>query len=149
MLTEYRISIPGLELLSKANDIRSLPFRGEGKVADGGVVAINADGVTCSKVVAESKDFGVVVFHHVGKSGRTDDGKAEAYIDGNVAPVMTMGRIWVKPNEVITTRGKAAKVYVNTTTRTLGQTAAGNTELVGAYWDQPTNSDGLAVVNLG
>ena len=149
MLTEYRIAIPGLELLSKANDVRSLPFRGEGKVADGGVVAINADGVTCSKVAAESKDFGVVVFHHVGKSGRTDDSKAEAYVDGDVAPVMTMGRIWVKPNEVITARGKAAKVYVNTTDGTLGQTAEGGTEFIGAYWDTPNNSDGLAIVNLG
>ena len=62
---------------------------------------------------------------------------------------MVMGRIWVKPSEVITAVGKGAKVYVNTTDGTLGQTADGNTELVGAYWDTPNNSDGLAVVNLG
>lgn len=149
MLGQYKIAIPGLQLLSKADDIRSLPFKGDGKAIDGGVVAINADGETSSKVVAGSKDFGVVVFQHIGKSGRTDDNKAEAYIAGDVPPVMVVGRVWVKPSEVITARGKEAKVYVNTTDGTLGQTADGNTELVGAYWDQPNNSDGLAVVNLG
>lgn len=149
MFSEYKISTPGMRLLSKANDIRSLPFNGDGYAVDGSVVAINADGVTSSKVVAGSKDFGVVVSHHTGKSGRSEDGKIEAYIAGDIPPVMTMGRIWVKPDEVITARGKEAKVYVNTTTGLLSQTAAGNTELFGAYWDQPDNSDGLAVVNLG
>lgn len=149
MLSQYKIAIPGLQLLSKADDIRSLPFQGAGKAVDGGVVAINADGETSSKVVAGSKDFGVVVFHHIGKSGRTDDNKAEAYIAGDVPPVMVVGRVWVKAGEVITKRGKEAKVYVNTTDGTLMQTATGNTEFLGAYWDQPNNSDGLAVVNLG
>lgn len=149
MLGQYKIAIPGLQLLSKADDIRSLGLKGAGKAVDGGVVAINGDGETCSKVAAGSKDFGVVVFHHIGKSGRTDDNKDEAYIAGDVLPVMVMGRIWVKPGEVITATGKAAKVYVNTTDGTLGQTADSNTELLGAYWDTPNNSDGLAIVNLG
>lgn len=149
MRTEYNIAIAGLQLISKADDIRSLGFKGAGKAIDGGVVALNADSETCSAVAAGSKDFGVVVFHHIGKSGRTDDNKAEAYIAGDVPPVMVMGRVWVKPNEAITEIGKAAKVYVNTTDGTLGKTAAGNTEFIGAYWDKPTNSDGLAAVNLG
>lgn len=149
MLNQFRIAIAGLILLSKAHDIRSLGVTGEGKILDGGVVAINDDGETCRKVTAGDTDFGVVMFHHIGKSGRTDDGEAECYIEGDVAPVMIEGRIWVEPSETITERGKTAKVYVNTTDGTLGQTAEGNTELLGAHWDSLTNEDGLAIVNLG
>lgn len=149
MLTNYKIAIPGLQLISKADDIRSLGFKGAGKAIDGGVVAINDDGITCKAVEAGDTDFGVVVFQHIGKSGRTDDNKAEAYIAGDVAPIMVMGRIWVKPSETITEIGKAAKVYVTAATGELSKTAASNIELVGAYWDMPTNSDGLAAVNLG
>lgn len=149
MLTDYKIAIPGLQLISKADDIRSLGFKGAGKGLDGGAVAINDDGITCKAVEAGDTDFGVIVFHHIGKSGRTEDGKAEAYIAGDVPPVMVMGRVWVKPAETITAIGKAAKVYVVADTGELSSTAEGNIELVGAYWDTPSNSDGLAVVNLG
>ena len=149
MQNEYNVAIAGLRLLSKPSEIRSLPYQGDVIAIDGQAVAIGADGETCTNVTADSTDFGVIVFHHIGKSGRTADGKAEAYVKFDVPPVMTVGRVWVKPNEPITARGKAAKVYVNTTDGTLGQTAEGATEWVGAYWDVLTNNDGLAVVNLG
>lgn len=149
MRTNYLIAIAGLQLLSKADDIRALGVKGAGKIEDGSVVSLNDDGETCSKVTTGNTDFGIVVFQHIGKSGRTDDNKAEAYIAGDVAPVMVMGRVWVKPSETITDVGKAAKVYVTAATGALSKTADGNIELVGAYWDTPTNSDGLAVVNLG
>lgn len=148
MQNESRMAIAGLRLKSTPEDVRSLPLTENVKVIDGETVAILATGETCGKAVANATGFGVVVFQHIGKSGRTTDNKAEAYIQYDTLPVMTRGRIWVKPNETITARGKAAKVYVNVTTGTLGQTAGTNTELVGAFWDVPTNSDGLAVVNL-
>ena len=149
MKNEYNVATAGLRLLSKPSEIRSLPYQGDVIAIDGQAVAIGADGETCTNVSEDSTDFGVIVFHHIGKSGRTEDGKAEAYVKFDVPPVMTQGRVWVKPNEKITARGKDAKVYVNTTDGTLGQTAEGATEWVGAYWDVLTNNDGLAVVNLG
>jgi hypothetical protein len=149
MQFESRVAIAGMRLKSTPEDVRSLPLTSTGIVIDGAAVAIAATGETCTAVTSGATDFGVVVFQHVGKSGKTTDGKYEAYTKNDVLPVMTQGRVWVKPNEAITARGKAAKVYVNTTTGTLGKTATGNTELVGAFWDVPTNSDGLAVVHLG
>lgn len=149
MQFESRVAVAGLRLKSTPEDVRSLPLTSVGTVIDGAAVAIAVTGETCEVVTAGATDFGIVVFQHIGKSGKTTDGKAEAYVKNDVLPVMTQGRIWVKPNEVITARGKAAKVYVNTTTGTLGKTSAGSTELVGAFWDVPTNADGLAVVNLG
>ena len=149
MQHETRMAIAGLRLKSTPEDVRSLPLTENVKVIDGETVSILATGETCGKAAANATGFGVVVFQHIGKSGRTADGKAEAYIKNDTLPVMTEGRIWVKPNEVITARGAAAKVYVKVADGTLGKTAAGNTELVGAYWDVPTNADGLAVVHLG
>ena len=148
MQHETRMAIAGLRLKSMPEDVRSLPLTENVTVIDGEAVSVLATGETCGKAAAGNQ-IGVVVFQHIGKSGRTADGKAEAYIKNDTLPIMTEGRIWVKPNEVITARGVAAKVYVNTTNGTLGKTAAGNTEVVGAYWDVPTNSDGLAVVRLG
>lgn len=149
MINEFNVALAGLRLVSTPSDIRSLPYQGDTVAIDGETVAISAGGETCTKVASGSTDFGVIVFHHIGKRGRSPDGKSEAYAKFDVPPVMTQGRVWVKPNEAITARGKAAKVYVNTTNGTLGQTAAGATEWVGAYWDVLTNNDGLAIVNLG
>lgn len=147
MQHETRVALEGLRLKSKASDIRSLPFAGTGMATDGNAVAITATGETCKAVASGDTDFGIVVFQNIGKSGRTADKKAEAYVEFDVVPVMTEGRIWVRPAEPVTTRGKDAKVYV-TPTGQLSATAAGNTEFKGAYWDVPTNDDGLAVVSL-
>lgn len=148
MQHETRMAIAGLRLKSTPEDVRSLPLTENVTVIDGEAVSVLATGETCGKA-AEGNQIGVVVFQHIGKSGRTADGKAEAYIQYDTLPVMTQGRIWVKPSETITARGPAAKVYVTAATGALSQTSAGNIEVVGAYWDVPTNSDGLAVVHLG
>lgn len=147
MQHETRVALSGLRLKSKASDIRSLPFAGSGMAIDGNAVAITGTGETCKAVASGDTDFGVVVFQNISKSGKTADGKAEAYVEFDVVPVMTEGRIWVKPAEPITKRGKDAKVYV-TTTGQLSAVDEGNTEFKGAFWDVPSNDDGLAVVNL-
>lgn len=148
MQYETRMAIAGLRLKSTPEDVRSLPLTENITVIDGQAVSILATGETCGKAAADTQ-IGVVVFQHIGKSGRTADGKTEAYIQHDTLPVMTQGRIWVKPSETITARGPAAKVYVTAATGALSQTALGNIEVVGAYWDVPTNADGLAVVHLG
>ncbi len=148
MQHETRMAIAGLRLKSTPEDVRSLPLTENVTVIDGQAVSVLPTGETCGKAAAGNQ-IGVVVFQHIGKSGRTADGKAEAYVQYDTLPVMTQGRIWVKPSEVITARGAAAKVYVTAATGALSQTAEGNIEVVGAYWDVPTNSDGLAVVHLG
>lgn len=147
MQFESRVALAGLRLKSAPEDVRSLPLT-KGTAVDGGAVAITATGETCKAVESGDTDFGIVVFQHIGKSGKTADGKGEAYIVNDTVPVMTKGRIWVKPVEAITARGKAAKVYV-TPTGGLSAVAASNFELVGAFWDVPSNADGLAVVDLG
>ncbi|AGH57509.1 hypothetical protein PSYG_00048 [Psychrobacter phage pOW20-A] len=149
MQHETRMAIAGLRLKSTPEDVRSLPLTENVTVIDGETVSVLATGETCGKAAANATGFGVVVFQHIGKSGRTADGKAEAYIQHDTLPVMTQGRIWVKPNEAITARGTAAAVYVNVADGTLGQTAESGTLVPNAYWDVPTNSDGLAVVHLG
>lgn len=148
MQHETRMAIAGLRLKSTPEDVRSLPLTEDITVVDGQAVSVLSTGETCGAAAAGNQ-IGVVVFQHVGKSGRTADGKAEAYVQYDTLPVMTQGRIWVKPSEVITARGQAAKVYATAATGALSQTAEGNIEVVGAYWDVPTNSDGLAVVHLG
>lgn len=148
MQHETRMAIAGLRLKSTPEDVRSLPLTENITVVDGQAVSVLSTGETCGAAAAGNQ-IGVVVFQHVGKSGRTADGKAEAYVQYDTLPVMTQGRIWVKPSEVITARGTAAKVYATAATGALSQTAEGNIEVVGAYWDVPTNSDGLAVVHLG
>jgi len=148
MQHETRMAIAGLRLKSTPEDVRSLPLTENVTVIDGETVSVLATGETCGKA-ATGNQIGVVVFQHIGKSGRTTDNKAEAYIQYDTLPVMTQGRIWVKPNEAITARGTAAAVYVNVADGTLGQTAESGTLVPNAYWDVPTNSDGLAVVHLG
>lgn len=145
------IAVAGLVLNSAPRDIRSLPYVGEGVIKDGDLVAIGADGETCTDVTAESEDFGVVVFQHTGKTGRTADGKAEAYKKHDVLPVMVKGRIWVKPSAIVTTRGRAASVYVTTADGVnKGLLAStGTTKVLGAFWDKPSNSDGLAAIDIG
>lgn len=148
MQHETRMAIAGLRLKSTPEDVRSLPLTENITVVDGQAVSVLSTGETCGAAAAGNQ-IGVVVFQHIGKSGRTADGKAEAYVQYDTLPVMTQGRIWVKPSETITARGEAAKVYATAATGALSQTAEGNIEVVGAYWDVPTNSDGLAVVHLG
>lgn len=148
MQFETRVALAGLRLKSAPEDVRSLPLQGAGIVTDGSAVAISDDGETCTAVTGVEKEFGIVVFQHIGKSGRTADGKSEAYAQYDVVPVMTKGRIWVRPDGEVTKRGKTEKVYV-TAEGKLTAVEEGNTELVGAFWDVPNNSDGLAVVDLG
>ena len=147
MQHETRMAIAGLRLKSTPEDVRSLPLAENITVVDGQAVSVSATGETCGAATA-GMPIGVVVFQHVGKSGRTADGKAEAYVQYDTLPVMTQGRIWVKPSEVITARGADAAVYVNVADGTLGQTAGNGTLVPNAYWDVTTNSDGLAVVRL-
>ena len=107
MQHETRMAIAGLRLKSTPEDVRSLPLTENITVVDGQAVSVLATGETCG-AAATGNQIGVVVFQHVGKSGRTADGKSEAYVQYDTLPVMTQGRIWVKPSEVITARGEAA-----------------------------------------
>lgn len=148
MQFESKVSVAGMRLNSTPEDVRSLPYTGDGKVIDGQLVQINDDGETCGDVTAATKNYGVVVFSNIGKSGRSVDNKSEAYIKGDVLPVMVMGRIWVTPSETITAIGKAAKVYAHNTDGTVGQTAADSIEVAGWYYSVPTNADGNAIIHL-
>lgn len=144
-----RVALAGLQLKSTPQDVRSLTYVGTKKIIDGALVAIGADGITCTDVVAGTKDFGVVMFQHIGKSGRTDDNKAEAYVNGDSLPVMVQGRIWVKPAKAVTTRGREAKVYFATAdTSTMTPTALDGTAISGFMWDTLTNEDGLAIITI-
>lgn len=145
--TNAPIAIEGMRLISTPEDVRSFALQGAGVVSDGDAVAINDDGDTCKAVTGGEAEFGIVVLHHVGKSGKNEEGK-DAYIQYDVLPVMTKGRIWVRPDGEVASRGKTEKVYV-TAEGKLSAVEEGNTELVGAFWDIPKNSDGLAVVDLG
>ena len=143
------VAIAGLRLKSTPEDVRSLTYRGTKKLVDGALVAISADGRSCTDVVAETKDFGVVLFQHIGKSGRTEDGSAEAYINGDMPPVMVKGRIWIKPAAAVTTRGRDAKVYFATAdTSKMTPTAEDGTAIGGFMFDSLTNEDGLAVIDI-
>lgn len=144
-----QVAIAGLRLKSTPEDVRSLTYRGNKKLADGDLVAISDDGRSCEDVVADTKDFGVVLFQHIGKSGRTDDNQAEAYVNGDMPPIMVQGRIWVKPNAVVTTRGRTAKVYFDAANPAkLTPTATGNTAVAGFNFDSLTDADGLAVIQI-
>ncbi len=92
-------AIPGMRArLHMPEEILSLPVAGTGVVSDGEVVVQSADGKTVSAVTeATNTKFGVVVFQHVGKSGKNALGK-EAYQAKDCAPVMQIGSIWVKPS---------------------------------------------------
>ncbi|EXG29266.1 hypothetical protein J717_3964 [Acinetobacter baumannii 121738] len=92
-------AIPGMRArLHMPEEILSLPVAGIGVVSDGEVVVQSADGKTVSAVTgATNTKFGVVVFQHVGKTGKNALGK-EAYQAKDCAPVMQIGSIWVKPS---------------------------------------------------
>lgn len=144
-----RIAIAGMRLLSTPEDVRSLTYRGNKKLADGALVAIADDGTSCTDVTATTKNFGVVVFQHAGKSGRTDDNKAEAYLNGDMPPVMVQGRIWVKPDAAVTARGRDSKVYFSATDNSaMSPTVVAENVVGGFMWDTLTNEDGLAVVHI-
>ncbi|MEL1598991.1 hypothetical protein V2W64_12595, partial [Acinetobacter baumannii] len=70
-------AIPGMRArLHMPEEILSLPVAGTGVVSDGEVVVQSADGKTVSAVTgATNTKFGVVVFQHVGKSGKNALGK--------------------------------------------------------------------------
>ena len=153
MVQQYDTA-PGLKAhLNGPEDILSLPVSGTTLVNDGDVVVRNTDGKTVSAVAgATNTKFGVIVRHGVGKSGKNALGK-EAYQATDVAPVMTIGSIWVKvtaPVIDITT-----KAYVKTANGTtaaplgsLSPTALDGTELPNASWETISNEQGFAVVRL-
>ncbi|MDH2567106.1 hypothetical protein QDT73_06985 [Acinetobacter baumannii] len=145
---------PGMKFhLIGPEDILSLPIAGTSLVNDGDVVVRSTDGKTVSAVTgATNTKFGIVVRHGVGKSGKTADGK-EAYKATDVAPVMTIGSIYVKVTAPVTDIN--AKVYVKTANGTtaaplgsLSPTALDGTELPNASWETISNEQGLAAVRL-
>lgn len=153
MVKQYDAA-PGMKFhLIGPEDILSLPVAGTGLVNDGDVVVRSTDGKTVSAVTDETNTkFGIIVRHGVGKSGKTADGK-EAYKATDVAPVMTIGSIYVKVTAPVTDIN--AKVYVKTANGTtaaplgsLSPTALDGTELPNASWETISNEQGLAAVRL-
>ncbi|MCJ0828825.1 hypothetical protein MN869_10220 [Acinetobacter sp. NIPH1876] len=153
MVKQYDAA-PGMKLhLIGPEDILSLPVAGSVLLNDGDVVVRSTDGKTVSSVTgATNTKFGIILRHGVGKSGKTTDGK-EAYKATDVAPVMTIGSIWVKTIAPVTDIN--AKVYVKTANGTvpaplgsLSPTAADGTELPNASWETISNEQGLAAVRL-
>ncbi|MFH3860347.1 structural cement protein Gp24 [Acinetobacter nosocomialis] len=147
-------AIPGMRArLHMPEEILSLPVAGTGVVSDGEVVVQSADGKTVSAVTgATNTKFGVVVFQHVGKTGKNALGK-EAYQAKDCAPVMQIGSIWVKPSAPVIDIN--AKVYVRTANPTaqaplgsLSSAALDSTELPNASWETITGPDGLAILRL-
>lgn len=153
MVKQYD-AVPGMKFhLIGPEDILSLPVAGASLVNDGDVVVRSTDGKTVSAVTGETNTkFGIIVRHGVGKSGKTADGK-EAYKATDVAPVMTIGSIYVKVTAPVTDIN--AKVYVKTANGTtaaplgsLSPTATDGTELPNASWETISNEQGLAAVRL-
>lgn len=153
MVKQYDAA-PGMKFhLIGPEDILSLPVAGTSLVNDGDVVVRSTDGKTVSAVTgATNTKFGIIVRHGVGKSGITADGK-EAYKATDVAPVMTIGSIYVKVTAPVTDIN--AKVYVKTANGTtaaplgsLSPTATDGTELPNASWETISNEQGLAAVRL-
>ncbi|MGJ5281238.1 hypothetical protein ABUI44_14935 [Acinetobacter baumannii] len=153
MVKQYDAA-PGMKFhLIGPEDILSLPVAGTGLVNDGDVVVRSTDGKTVSAVTgATNTKFGIIVRHGVGKSGKTAEGK-EAYKATDVAPVMTIGSIYVKVTAPVTDIN--AKVYVKTANGTpaaplgsLSPTALDGTELPNASWETISNEQGLAAVRL-
>lgn len=153
MVKQYD-AVPGMKFhLIGPEDILSLPVAGVSLVNDGDVVVRSSDGKTVSAVTgATNTKFGIVLRYGVGKSGKTADGK-EAYKATDVAPVMTIGSIWVKTTAPVIDIN--AKVYVKTANGTtaaplgsLSPTAADGTELPNASWETISNEQGLAAVRL-
>lgn len=153
MVKQYDAA-PGMKFhLIGPEDILSLPVAGTSLVNDGDVVVRSTDGKTVSAVTgATNTKFGIIVRHGVGKSGKTADGK-EAYKATDVAPVMTIGSIYVKVTAPVTDIN--AKVYVKTANGTtaaplgsLSPTALDGAELPNASWETISNEQGLAAVRL-
>lgn len=153
MVQQYDV-VPGMKAhLYGPEDILSLPVSGTTVVNDGDVVVRNSDGQTVSAVTgASNTKFGIILRHGVGKSGKTALGK-EAYQATDVAPVMTIGSIWVKVTAPVIDIN--AKVYVKTANATadvplgsLSSTASDGTELPNASWESISNEQGFAVVRL-
>lgn len=147
-------TLPGVRArLVSPEDILSIPVSGATLVNDGDVVVINTDGKTVSAVAgAGNTRFGIIVRHGVGKSGKTSAGN-EAYQATDVAPVMTIGAIWVKTTAPVTNIN--AKVYVKTSNGTtnaplgsLSSSATDGTELPNASWESISNEQGHAIVRL-
>lgn len=146
--------LPGMKArLNGPEDILSIHVAGDTVFTDGEVVVRNTDGKTVSAVSgATNTKFGISVRHGVGKSGRNAAGK-EAYKLGDVAPIMTIGSIWVKATAPVTSI--EAKVYVKTANATaaaplgsLSPTDTDGTEFPNASWETVSNEQGLAVVRL-
>ncbi|MDC4445401.1 hypothetical protein OHW30_05245 [Acinetobacter baumannii] len=153
MVKQYDAA-PGMKFhLIGPEDILSLPVAGTSLVNDGDVVVRSTDGKTVSAVTdATNTKFGIIVRHGVGKSGKTADGK-EAYKATDVAPVMTIGSIYVKVTAPVTDIN--AKVYVKTANGTtaaplgsLSPASTDGTELPNASWETISNEQGLAAVRL-
>lgn len=146
-------ALAGLRLKSTPEDLRSYTYSGNAKIADGTAVAVAADGRTCTDVATGVTDVGIVTFQHIGKSGRSTDGKSEVYIKGDCLPVLNQGRVWVAPITPVVSRGRATKVYVVVSGANIGRftdlsTETGAELVGGAFWDIPSNSDGLAVIQI-
>lgn len=153
MVTQYD-AVPGLRAhLSGPEDILSLPVSGLTLVNDGDVVVRKTDGLSVSAVAdATNTKFGVVVRHGVGKTAKNALGK-DAYKAADVAPVMTIGSIWVKVTAPVLSI--ASTVYVKTANGTtdaplgsLSSTATDGTALPNASWETVSNEQGLAVLRL-
>ncbi|MFW1982597.1 hypothetical protein ACG94M_04605 [Acinetobacter guillouiae] len=147
-------AIPGMRArLHMPEEILSLPVSGDGVLSDGDIVVQTSDGKTIKSVTdASNTKFGVVVFQHIGKSGKNSKGK-EAYQKLDCAPIMQIGSVWVKPTVPVTNIN--AKVYVRTSNPTaeaplgsLSSVATDSTELPNSVWETITGSDGLAILRL-
>lgn len=153
MVKQYDAA-PGMKFhLIGPEDILSLPLAGTSLVNDGDVVVRSSDGKTVSAVTdATNTKFGIILRHGVGKSGKNSAGK-EAYQATDIAPVMTIGSIYVKVTAPVTDIN--AKVYVKTANGStlaplgsLSPIALDGTELPNASWETISNEQGLAAVRL-
>ena len=147
-------AIPGMRArLHMPEEILSLPVAGDTLLSDGDVVVQSKDGKTVSAVTdATNKKFGVVIFQHIGKSGKNKKG-LEAYKALDCAPIMQIGGVWVKPTAPITDIN--AKVYVRTANATvdaplgsLSSAALDSTELPNSSWETITDASGMALLRL-
>ncbi|RZG48072.1 structural cement protein Gp24 [Acinetobacter wuhouensis] len=147
-------AIPGMRArLHMPEEILSLPVSGNTLLSDGDVVVQSTDGKTVLAVAdATNKKFGVVVFQHIGKSGKNTKG-LEAYQAKDCAPIMQIGSVWVKTTAPVTDIN--AKVYVRTANATgdaplgsLSSTALDSTELPNASWETITDASGMAILRL-
>ena len=153
MVKQYD-QLPGMKArLGGPEDVLSIHVSGDAVFTDGDVVVRNTDGQTVSAVEDGSNTkFGISVRHGVGKSGRTAAGK-EAYKLGDVAPIMSIGSIWVKVGAPVT--DISAKVFVKTANGTtaaplgsLSSVDTDGTEFPNASWETISNEQGFAVVRL-